>query len=97
MPSRSQSITPLQGRGPFADLEALLDALPDDDLLAVLAATRHTGRPGYPIPVVWRTIVASFALNLVHDTDVVRALETNPLLAQAIGIDCAHGENLVSL
>jgi hypothetical protein len=31
--------------------------------------------------------VASFYLNITHDTDLVRALESNPLLAAAIGID----------
>ena len=49
------STTPRQGRGirPFADLEALFEALPDGDLIAALEATRRTGRPGYPIPAVW--------------------------------------------
>jgi len=71
---------------PFADLSALFDALPDDALRAALGETRHTGRPGYPIPVVWRALVASFYLGIVHDTDLVRALESNPLLAEACGI-----------
>lgn len=83
------STTPRQGRGtrPFADLEALFEALPDGDLLSALQATRHTGRPGYAIPVVWRALVASFSLGIVHDTDLVRALESNPLLTAACGID----------
>jgi len=68
-------------------LEALFEVLPDSELLANLEATRHTGRPGYPIRTVWRSLVASFYLGLVHDTDLVRALESNPLLAAAIGID----------
>ena len=76
-----------RGARPFADLEALFEALPDSDLLSALEATRHTGRPGYAIPVVWRLLVASFYLGLVHDTDVVRALESNPLLASTIGIE----------
>lgn len=75
-----------RGNAPFADLRALFDALPDDALLASLQETRHTGRPGYAIPVVWRTLVASFYLNLTHDTDLVRALESNPLLASVCGI-----------
>jgi hypothetical protein len=71
---------------PFSDLTVLLEALPDDDLLSALRATRHTGRPGYAIPVVWRSLVASFYLGIVHDTDLVRALEANPLLASVCGI-----------
>ncbi len=84
----SNPTTPRQGRGtsPFADLTALFEALPDAALLAELEATRHTGRPGYAIPVVWRSLVASFYLGIVHDTDLVRALESNPLLAAACGI-----------
>lgn len=82
------STTPRQGRGnsPFAGLEALFDALPDADLLATLRATRHTGRPGFPVLTVWRVLVASFYLGIVHDTDLVRALESNPLLAATVGI-----------
>ena len=72
---------------PFADLESLFAALPDEELLEALQETRHTGRPGYPIQVMWRTIVASFYLGIVHDTDLINALHTNPLLAAACGIE----------
>ena len=41
--------TPQRGRGtrPFADLEALCEALPDSDRLAAFEAARHTGRPSW--------------------------------------------------
>ena len=48
--------------------------------------TRHTGRPGYPIRVLWRCLVASYCLGIVHDTDLVQRLEANRALAEACGI-----------
>ena len=59
---------------PFSDLESLFEALPDGELVEALEATRRTGRPGYPIRVMWRTLVASFYLGIIHDTDLVRAV-----------------------
>lgn len=70
----TDSTTSRQGRGtrPFADLEALFEALPDSELLSTLEATRHTGRPGYPIEVVWRTLVASFSLGIYRKLNAIR-------------------------
>ncbi|MCH8026447.1 MAG: transposase, partial [Chloroflexi bacterium] len=72
---------------PFEELEKIFEALDDGELIDALEATRWTGRPGYPVRVMWRTLVASFYLGVVHDTDLVRALRSNPLLASACGID----------
>lgn len=88
------STTRQQTRGqskPFAELESVFEALPDAPLLEALEATRWTGRPGYPIRVMWRSLVASFFLGIVHDTDLIRALQSNPLLAEACGIDWPDG------
>jgi IS5 family transposase len=68
------------------NLRALFDALPDSELLEALQRTRWTGRPGYPIRVMWRTLVASFYMGIVHDTDLIRALHSNPTLAAACGV-----------
>ena len=90
----SNFTTSRQRRGqskPFAELEAVFEALPDGELLEALEETRWTGRPGYPIRVMWRTLVASFFLGIVHDTDLIRALQSNPLLAEACGIDWPDG------
>ena len=88
------SNTARQSRGtpePFEELERILEALDDTELIDALEATRWTGRPGYPVRVMWHTMVASFYLGIVHDTDLVRALWSNPLLASACGIDSADG------
>ncbi len=85
------STTARQRRGPFEELERLFEALDDDTLLASLQATRWTGRPGFPLRVMWRSLVASFYLGIIHDTDLVRALASNPLLASACGIESPGG------
>ena len=72
-------------------LKSVFGALPDVELLDALEATRWTGRPGYPIRVMWHSLVASFYLGIVHDTDLVRALHDNPLLASVCGIDGPEG------
>jgi len=89
----NNSTTPQQRRGPSLrdDLAALFDALPDDELIEALEATRWTGRPGYPVRMMWRTIVVSFYMGIVHDTDLIRALHANPLLAEACGVDWPDG------
>jgi IS5 family transposase len=73
-------------QAPFEELRGIFKALDDQTLLERLQKTRWTGRPGYPIQVMWRTIVASFYLGIVHDTDLIRALHANPLLAATCGI-----------
>lgn len=80
-----------QMAAPYESLQAVFEALPDQELLKVLEATRWTGRPGYPIRVMWHTLVASFYLGIIHDSDLVRALRNNPLLASACGIDSPEG------
>ncbi len=74
-------------RRPFEDLGRLFDALDDAALLERLVETRWTGRPGYPVKIMWRTLIASFALGIVHDTDLVRALHANSQLAAICGIN----------
>ena len=71
--------------------QLVFEALPDGELVEALEATRRTGRPGYPIRVMWRTLVASFYLGIIHDTDLVRALRSNPLLAATCGINSPDG------
>ena len=90
---RQHYITAQQSREPepFEELVQIFDALDDDELIERLQATRWTGRPGYPVRVMWHVMVASFYLNVIHDTDMIRALRSNPLLAHACGIDGTEG------
>jgi hypothetical protein len=61
-------------------LKPIFEALPDGELLEALKATRHTGRPGYPIEVMWHTIVAMYVLNLKTYSQLIKELQNNPLL-----------------
>lgn len=74
-----------RGANEVSALADLFEALDDSTLIAALERTRWTGRPGYPVRAMWRALIASFSLNIVHDTDLVRALHSNPALAQVCG------------
>lgn len=66
-------------------LEALFNAIPEEDLLKALKVY-YAGRCGYTYKVLWRTYVAMSVLNLPSFASLIRALENNPLFAQACGI-----------
>jgi transposase len=72
-------------------LEPIFDTLPDTELLDALEKTRHTGRPGYPIKVMWHTIVAMYVLNFKTYSQLIRELQKSPLLASACGITSCNG------
>lgn len=55
-------------------------------LIEDLEATRRTGRPGYPISVMVKTVLAGFVLNIPTDTGLIRGLGDNPLLSHLCGI-----------
>ena len=67
-------------------LRLVFDNLHDEKLLEALEATRWTGRPGYPIRVMWRTYIASYVLNVGTFTGLIRELHANPFLAYLCGI-----------
>ncbi|MFC1871071.1 transposase [Chloroflexota bacterium] len=67
-------------------LKPIFYTLPDNDLLEALGKTRYTGRPGYPIKVMWHTIVAMYVLNFKTYSQLIRELQNNPILASACGI-----------
>ena len=67
-------------------LQPIFDILPDAEFLQALDKTRWTGRPGYPIRVIWRTIVAMYVLNFETYLQLIRELQYNPTLASACGI-----------
>lgn len=66
------------------ELRGVFDSLPDGKLLTALKAP--TGRPGYPVEVLWRTYVAGVILSLPSFAGLIRALQDNPMLAVACGI-----------
>lgn len=72
-------------------LNPVFDSLPDRELLEALEQTRHTGRPGYPVRVMWRTMVAMYVLNCPSYSQLIRELRQNPALASVCGINSYEG------
>ena len=66
-------------------LEALFNAIPDEELLEALKAY-YAGRRGYTNKVLWRTYVAMAVLNLPSFAALIRTLQNNPYIALACGI-----------
>ena len=71
----------------LANLQAVLDCLDDQVLLARLQAYRPTGRPGYPLRALWRAYCCTFLLNLPHTNALIRELETNQALRELCGFE----------
>jgi hypothetical protein len=68
------------------DLESVLQNLHDGELLEELESERWTGRPGYPIKVVWHTCIASFVRQIPTIQELIRTLRRDPILATRCGI-----------
>ena len=66
-------------------LESVFNVIPEEELLKALKVY-YAGRRGYTYKVLWRTYVAMSVLNLPSFAALIRALENNPLLAEACGI-----------
>ena len=72
------------------ELRAVFSNLHDGELLEALEKTRWTGRPGYPIRVMWHTLIASYVLNISTIEGLRRKFNENPFLAVCCGI---HSES----
>ncbi|MBI2867243.1 MAG: transposase [Chloroflexi bacterium] len=70
-----------------AELQAVFEALPDEELLTKLQGPRRRGRPGYSSKVLWRCFVAHYYLGLPSVSDLIRTLYDNPYVAKDGGIE----------
>ena len=68
-------------------LRVLLEAIPDQTLLASLRAARGKGRDDYPVEILWGTLVLAIALRHVSIDACLEELQRNPALRLLIGID----------
>ena len=68
-------------------LELVLDALPDEELLASLEAVRGRGRDDYPVRAMWRAVVAGAVFGHRSVASLVRELGRNPALLAVCGFD----------
>lgn len=73
------------------ELEAVFNNLHDAELINALEATRHTGRPGYPIKIMWHTLVASYVFDIPTIEGLIRRLKGDPFIAVLCGI-CSESE-----
>ena len=67
-------------------LNAIFDALPDDNLITTLRGPVRRGRPGYDPAVLWKCRIAFYATNTESTASFIRLLRDNALLAAACGI-----------
>ena len=68
-------------------LDRVLEALPDEALIAALEARRGRGRNDYPVRALWRVVVAMVVLQHPSIAALVRELRRNPALLQRCGFD----------
>lgn len=73
------------------ELRAVFENLHDEELIEALENTRWTGRPGFPIKIMWKTIIASYVLDIFTIQGLIRMLHRNPLVAVQCGI-CSDEE-----
>lgn len=67
-------------------IKELLDAVPDDDLIASLETARGKGRDDFPVRVLWRVIVLAVALRHHTLEGFLAELRRNESLRKLIGI-----------
>ena len=68
-------------------LEMVLDALPDEELVAALEAVRGQGRDDYPVRAMWRALVAGVVFGHRSVASLLRELGRNPALLAVCGFD----------
>lgn len=68
-------------------LRILLEAIPDQALLASLRSARGKGRDDYPVEVLWGTLLLAIALRHVSLDACLEELKRNPTLRLLIGIE----------
>ena len=68
-------------------LELVLEALPDEELVSSLEATRGRGRDDYPVRAMWRAVVAGVVFGHRSTASLVRELGRNPALLAVCGFE----------
>ena len=76
-------------------LQRLLDALPDAELLAALEAERAGKRNDYPLPALWRALLAAIVFGHGSLASLGRELARNGQLRDLCGFDPLRGDQAV--
>ena len=70
-----------------AELTAIFEELPDEELLERLKGPNRRGRPGYNPKVLWHSYLVRYVLALPSVSDLIRTLHDNPFICAACGIN----------
>ncbi len=65
----------------------VLDNLPDAEIVAALESRRGRGRDEYPVPAMWRALVAGMVFGHESSASLLRELGRNPALLSLCGFD----------
>ena len=75
----------VESLGDLERLKRVLDALPDEALVAALEERRGRGRNEYPVHAMWRALVAGMVFQHPSIEALLRELNRNPALLDACG------------
>jgi len=64
-----------------------LSALPDERLIWWLNQERKGRRNDYPLPMVWRCLIAKYVYQIKHYSELIRELRRNGSLRRLLGIE----------
>ena len=68
-------------------MERVLDALPDEELVSSLEATRGRGRDDHPVRAMWRAVVAGVVFGRRSTASLVHESGRNPALLAVCGFE----------
>ena len=68
-------------------LEMVIDALPDEQIIAALEQKRGRGRNDYPVRAMWRALLAGIVFQHRSIESLLRELRRNPALLELCGFD----------
>jgi len=79
----------IAGKDPpvVAELGAIFNQLPDQELLVQLRGPTRRGPKGHPVETLWRCFIARYVLGLESTAALIRTLTNNPYIAHACGIN----------
>lgn len=70
-----------------AELKAIFEALPDDELLKALRGPNRRGRPGFDPKILWHCYLVRYVLGLPSVSALIRTIQDNPFIARACGVE----------
>ncbi|MCH9036894.1 MAG: transposase [Chloroflexi bacterium] len=70
-----------------AELTAIFNVLPDEELLEALRSRNRLGRPGYDPKILWRCYLVRYLLGLPSVSALIRTLQDNPYIAHTCGVE----------